>query len=215
MLGVLPRLGERHLVRAIGPLDRQAVDDLGPGPALGRFEDDHRPARPGRDSLGPGVGLDSPDLGHDLVERRRHQLVHRLRIVAFDEIGAVAVAAHQLLELLAADAGQHRRVGDLVAVQVQDRQHRAVVARGRETCCRASSWPAGRSRPRRRRRRRRRSGRGYQRPRRTHGSGCSPARPLRGSSPAFRAPRGWESRPGNENCLNSRLSPAASCVMFG
>ena len=43
----------------------------------------------------------------------------------FDEIGRVAVAAHQGVQLLVADAGQHRGVGDLVAVQVQDGQHRS------------------------------------------------------------------------------------------
>ena len=62
VLGVLARLGERHLVGPIRPLDRQAVDHLGPGPALGRLEDDHRPARPRCDAVAPGVGLDPPDL---------------------------------------------------------------------------------------------------------------------------------------------------------
>ena len=127
MLGILPRLGERYLMGSISSLDGQSVDHLGPGPALGSIEDDHRPARPGRDSLGAGIILDSTDVGHDLVERRRHERVHRLRVVPFDEVGLIAVASHQLLELFAADAGQHGRVGDLVAVQVEDRQHGPVV----------------------------------------------------------------------------------------
>ncbi len=55
------------------------------------------------------------------------QLVHRRRIVAFDEIGRVAVAAEQFVELFVADPRQDGRTGDLVAVQVQDRQHDAVV----------------------------------------------------------------------------------------
>ena len=50
----------------------------------------------------------------------------RLGIVAFDEVRAVAVAAQQRLELLVADARQHRRARDLVAVQMEDRQHGAV-----------------------------------------------------------------------------------------
>ena len=41
-------------------------------------------------------------------------------------MGRIAVAAHQGVEFLAADAGQHRRVGDLVAVQVQNGEHAAV-----------------------------------------------------------------------------------------
>ena len=45
MLGLL-EIGDRHLVGAPGALDRVAVDGLRSGPALGRAEDDHRPARP-------------------------------------------------------------------------------------------------------------------------------------------------------------------------
>ena len=45
VLGVLGRLGKRDLVRPVSSLDRQAIDYLGPGPTLGRLEDDHRPAR--------------------------------------------------------------------------------------------------------------------------------------------------------------------------
>ena len=47
-------------------------------------------------------------------------------IGTFDEIGLIAVADKQALELLVADSSQHRRIGDLVAVQVQDGQHRPV-----------------------------------------------------------------------------------------
>ena len=38
----------------------------------------------------------------------------------------VAVAAQQLRQFLPADAGQHRRVGDLEAVEMKDRKHRTV-----------------------------------------------------------------------------------------
>ena len=44
MFGVL-EIGDRHLMRAPGALDRLAVDEFRAGPALGRAEDDHRPAR--------------------------------------------------------------------------------------------------------------------------------------------------------------------------
>ena len=53
--------------------------------------------------------------------------MHRLWLVPFDEIGRIAVAAQQVLELFAADAGEDRRIGDLVAVQMEDRQHGSVV----------------------------------------------------------------------------------------
>ena len=44
----------------------------------------------------------------------------------FDEVGRPAVALEQVLQLLVGDARQQRRVVDLVAVEMQDRQHRAV-----------------------------------------------------------------------------------------
>ena len=53
-------------------------------------------------------------------------LMHHLRLVALDEVRRPAVAAEQLLQFLMLDAGQDGRVADLVAVEVQDRQHRAV-----------------------------------------------------------------------------------------
>ena len=62
----------------------------------------------------------------DVVERGSHQLVHLLRITALDKVGRVAVAAEKLIQLFMTDAGQHTRVGDLVAVQVQDREHHTV-----------------------------------------------------------------------------------------
>ena len=52
--------------------------------------------------------------------------MHRFRLVAFDEVGGPAAALEELLQLLVLDAGQHGRVADLVAVEVQDRQHGAV-----------------------------------------------------------------------------------------
>ena len=73
----------------------------------------------------------------------RQELVHLGRVVSLDEIGRVAVAAHQGVQLLVADAGQHRGVGDLVAVQVQDGQHAAVADRVEELV----AVPAGGQRP--------------------------------------------------------------------
>ena len=79
-----------------------------------------------------GASLDLGDLVEDLVERRRHQLVHLLGVGSLDEPRRVAVALEQGAELLGLDPGQHGRVGDLVPVQVQDRQHRAVACRVQE-----------------------------------------------------------------------------------
>ena len=129
LLDVLGMLGideQRHLVRPEGPLDLQAVDHLRSGPALGGPEDDHRPARPRRVLPGPRVLLDLPDVQDHRLDGLGHQLVHRFRLVALDEIGRPAAAPEELLEFLVLDAGQHGRIADLEAVEMQDRQHGAV-----------------------------------------------------------------------------------------
>ncbi len=132
MLGLALRIGERHLVRAERALGGQPVDQLRSRPALRRAQDDHRPARTrggvGRISFSRAT-LDRGDLVADVVERRRHQLVHRRRLGALDEARLVAVAAQQRAQLLLRDPREHGRRGDLVAVEVQDRQHRAVASR--------------------------------------------------------------------------------------
>jgi hypothetical protein len=66
---------------------------------------------------------------NDRVQGAGHQLMHQLRLIAFHEIRRPAAAADELLQFLMLDAGQHGRITDLVAVQVQDRQHGAVANR--------------------------------------------------------------------------------------
>ena len=61
-----------------------------------------------------------------------HRPVHRGRVVAGDVDRFVAVAAQQVVQLRLGEAGEHGGVGDLVAVQVQDGQHRPVVDRVEE-----------------------------------------------------------------------------------
>ncbi len=70
--------------------------------------------------------------------------MHRLRIVAFHEQWRVTVTREQRLQLGVADARQDRRVGNLVAIQVQDWQH-CPIAHGVEELVR---MPRGRQRPR-------------------------------------------------------------------
>ena len=55
--------------------------------------------------------------------------MHRFRIVAFHKVGRPAAASQELLQFLVLDAGQDGRIADLVAIQVQDRQHRSVANR--------------------------------------------------------------------------------------
>ena len=122
----------------------QPVDELRPGPALGRTQHDHGPAGPCGHPLFPGGALDG---GHPLdhrVEGGRHELVHLGRVVARHPVHLVAVAFEQRGQLVVAYAGQHGRVGDLVAVQVQDGQHGAVGDRVEELV----AVPTRRQRPR-------------------------------------------------------------------
>ena len=126
MRGIRRRVRERHLVRAERALVGNAVDLLRAGPAFRRIEHDHRPARPrilaalARGALRIVNLLERPD------RARCHRLVHRCGFAAGDEMRRPAEASQQLLELLPGNAREDRRIGDLVAVQVQDRQHRSV-----------------------------------------------------------------------------------------
>ena len=130
---VLAHVRERHLVGAPGAFGLVALDLLGSRPALGRPQHDHRPAR--------ALGLAGSACL--LLDGRGSRRVAWSRVAAifwcisggsspFHEVRRVAVAAEQRLQLLVADAGEDGRVGDLVAVQVQDRQHGPVAHRVQE-----------------------------------------------------------------------------------
>src|SRR5262249_49747576 len=95
-------------------------------PTLRRPQHDHRPARTPRDALRPRIRLDAPDVGDDGVERRSERLMDLLGLVALDKARRVAVALEEALELTPRDAGGIAGIHDLVAVQVQDRENRAV-----------------------------------------------------------------------------------------
>ena len=62
------------------------------------------------------VRLNLPNLLDDGIQRRRHRLMHQHWVMTLDEIRRPAVAAQQLLQLLARNARQNRRIGDLVTV---------------------------------------------------------------------------------------------------
>ena len=125
MLGVAGQPGQGHLVGPERALDLHAVDDVGPRPALRGAQHDHRPLR--TTGLGlvarPPGRVDLGDLVEAPVERVGQQAVDCGRLVAGHDVHAVAVALEQPHQLVVGDAGQHGRVGDLVPVEVQDRQH--------------------------------------------------------------------------------------------
>ena len=126
MFGIGARRGERNLVGAKRPFDLVAVYNLGTGPALRRRQDDHRPRGTRRPATRARGGLDVADGLQHGVERPRHLHVQQRRIVPFDEVRLPSAASQQLRELAAWNPREHGWVRDLVAVQVQDRQHRAV-----------------------------------------------------------------------------------------
>ena len=117
------------LMRAPGALGLFAIDELRSGPALRRAQDDHRPGRPRLIAARSRLRLDLFDLAQYGVQRLRHQLMHQRRVIPDDEMRLVTVSMEQAGQLFLWDTGQNRRVRDLVAVEVQDRQHRAIALR--------------------------------------------------------------------------------------
>ncbi|MDQ0893382.1 hypothetical protein QFZ26_000937 [Agromyces ramosus] len=137
VLGVLAHAGERHLVRVERPLDLHAVDDARARPPLRGAQHDGGPPRC-RGCEGAGCGI-RPDVGEAIerhVDRVGHARVHRRRLLAVEAAGdeqrLVAIAAEELDEFSLGDAGEEGGVRDLVAVEVQDRQHGPVVDRVQE-----------------------------------------------------------------------------------
>ena len=97
VLGISARRGDRDLMRPPGPLHRQPVHHLGPGPPLRRLQDDGRPDGSGQVRVLPGPPLDGADLADRRVHGGRELLVHQLGIVALDRVHGVSVAAQQRL----------------------------------------------------------------------------------------------------------------------
>lgn len=120
---------QRHLMGAVGALHLGAVDLTRAGPALRRPQNDHWPAGTFDDAPGAGPPLDLGDLVQHAVQRRREGPMHLGGIVAGHHVRLVARPAQEVEQVALGDPGQHGRVGDLVAVEVQDGQHRAVARR--------------------------------------------------------------------------------------
>ncbi len=129
---VLVHLAHRHLVRAPVVLGALAIDFFRARPALGCAKHDHRPARAFRETILDAHPLDALNFADDLVQGGGHQLVHLFRLIPLDEIRRVAIAAEQVIQLLMADAGENAGIGNLVAVEVEDRQNHPVGRRVQE-----------------------------------------------------------------------------------
>ena len=138
------------------------------------------------------------------------------RIVALDEIRLVAVAREAAVA--ARHRGirrEHRRIGDLVAVEVQDRQHRAVARRIEKLV----GMPGGGERAgfglAVADRRRRRSDRDCRTPRHRRAPARSRVRRPRGSSPAFPARHGSECRRETRTAGTASACPSSSARRSG
>ena len=144
MRRILVHLRHRHLMGAPEAFDLVSVDLLGTGPSLGAAQDHHRPARPLHlGARSARLLLDAADFPDAVFQGRRHRLMHAGGIGAFDEIRLVAITAEQELQFVVRDAGENGGIGDLVAVQMQHRQHRAIASRIEELV----RVPCGRQRP--------------------------------------------------------------------
>ena len=132
VLGIIAHTRQRHLVGAPEAFDLVAINFLRARPALRAAQDDHRPARSIELSGSPRLALDAADFQNALFHRLGHLLMHAHRVGAFDEVRGPAIAFEKIFELFVRDAREDRRVVDLVAVEMQDRQHRAVADRVEE-----------------------------------------------------------------------------------
>ncbi len=133
MFRVVAHPGQRHLVRAPRARHLHAVHLLRAGPPLGRAQDDQRPPRPAPiPPAGASLVLDGADPAPGVGQCRCEAKMHAGQVGSLHLQHVVTVAPQQPAHLGRVLAGQHRRAGDLRAVQVQDRQDGAVTFRVEE-----------------------------------------------------------------------------------
>ena len=126
---VFVHLAHRDLVRAPIILGAPTIDLFGTCPALWCAEHDHRPTGTFRKSIPKRVVLDPLITPMTVSSVVSHHLVHFLRLMPLDEIWRVAVTAEQMIQLVMADPRENGGIGDLVTVQVKDRQNHPVSRR--------------------------------------------------------------------------------------
>src|SRR6185312_1739762 len=126
MSRIIRKSGDRYLMRAERSLRLLPVDELGARPALGRTQHDHRPWDAMREAVLARFLLDALDVRQNGVHGGSHELVHHVWVVSGDETRIVPVASQQRRQLVVADSRENGRTCDLVAVEMQDRNNRAV-----------------------------------------------------------------------------------------
>ena len=129
MRRLLLQIGHRNLVRTPSSFNLFAINHLWPRPAFRRSHHDHRPLRQSQVLPLTRIILDRANLLDNVVEGCRHELVHVLRFLAFNEVRFPTIAGEQLGQLLVAHAPQHGWIRNLVFIQMQDRQHCAIAPR--------------------------------------------------------------------------------------
>ena len=100
---------------------------FGAGPAFGCAQNDHGPARAAGHARPACFRLGAANIFNAGIQCRCHGLMHGLRFFAFYKIRCPAVAFEQVFQLVMRDAREHGGVGNLVPVQVQNRQDGPVV----------------------------------------------------------------------------------------
>src|SRR5689334_3252941 len=108
---------------------RLPIDDLVTGPPLRRPEHDGGPARTLRDvrrTSDARVALDGADLIEACVEQRREPVMHEHGVVPIHEVHRISMPAEHLIDVRIGRSAEHCGPADLVAVEVEDWEHRAV-----------------------------------------------------------------------------------------
>ena len=113
-------VGKYDLMRAMCPRVAFPINQLWSGPTLGRDEDYHRPARPFRHIFLSRVLPYAAYVLDDGIEGLGKSLMHRVRILPFDNIRCPTVSAEEFCKLLLRNAGEDRRVRDFVTIQMQN-----------------------------------------------------------------------------------------------
>jgi len=132
----LPMRADATVIRANPPkgpdVSARCLDLLRSSPPFRRMQDDHRPPRSRTKAVASGLGLNRRNVVEHRVERRGHARMHICGVVTFDEERRVAITSKQIAQLFVRHARQNRRIRDLPTVQVQIREHGAVLDRVQE-----------------------------------------------------------------------------------
>jgi hypothetical protein len=118
MLGLFFHIADWHLMRPERALHRLAVKFLDAGPAFRRAQNEHWPTRL-RDGFTTSCrALDTADLAEHPIHSRGHA---RAEIVTFHKSRLPAVAGKKRAQLIVTHRAEDRRIGNLIAIHVQDR----------------------------------------------------------------------------------------------